>query len=33
MALKHDHPDYDPKQEVLVLLDWQGVLAKNISKT
>lgn len=33
MALKHDHPGCDPKQELLMLLDWEGVLAKDIDMT
>lgn len=33
MALKHNHPDYDPKKEVLMLLGGEGMLAKDISMT
>lgn len=33
MSLKHAHPDYYLKQEVLMLLDWEMVLAKDVSMT
>lgn len=33
MSFKHDYLDYDPKQEVLMLLDWESVLAKDVIMT